>query len=317
MSGSAQHPYPPLHVARVPFADASRDPFDVYEQQGAETKNALVDLLPDTWSFEGKHVLDFGCGAGRTLRHFLAEAETGEFWGADIDDASIDWIQGALCPPLHARRCSAFPPLGFEDGSFDLVWAISVFTHLSENSNQWLAELHRLLKPGGLLIATYMGRWNSEFVAGEPWDENRVGMSVLQHNQDWDRGGPSVLMSDWWVHAHWGRAFEILELTPRTHNQTWALLRKRDLEITAEELERPEDDPREWVALRHNLHQVQREFDRALHWQREVARRERTLEVGQLRREYEDSWSWQVTRPLRAAGRIARLLRARREGRAG
>jgi SAM-dependent methyltransferase len=297
--------------------DAGEDPFEAYEQQGAETKNAVVGLLPDDWSFEGKHVLDFGCGAGRTLRHFLSEAEIGEFWGVDIDAASIEWLQGALCPPLRASQCSVFPPLGLEHGSFDLVWAISVFTHLTENSSQWLVELHRLLKPGGLVIATYMGRWNSEFVAGEPWDENRVGMSVLQHNQDWSRGGPSVLMSDWWVRAHWGRAFKILKLTPRTHNQTWALLRKRDLEVTTDDLERPEDDPREYAALRHNLHQVQREFDRALHWQREVALQERAIELRQLRREYEESLSWQVTRPLRAAGRIAHLLDARRSSRAG
>ncbi len=200
MTTSADPPYPPLELAtRVGELDSPGDPLTAYEQVGAEKKRALLDLLPGGWSFEGKRILDFGCGAGRTLRHFLSEAEAAELWGADIDAESIGWLQEALCPPLHALRCSVDPPLDLEPGSFDLIWAISVFTHLTDNSIPWLLELHRLLKPKGRLIATYMGRWNSEALAGEPWDEDRVGMNVLRHDQGWDAGGPMVLMSDWWV----------------------------------------------------------------------------------------------------------------------
>jgi len=163
---------------------------------------------------------------------------------------------------------------------------------LTDNSIPWLLELHRLLKPHGLLIATYMGRWTSERLAGEPWDEDRVGMNALRHDNPWELGGPAVLMSDWWVRAHWGRAFEILEVEPWVRNQSWALMRKRDIELTTEDLERPEDDPREFAALRHSFRQVRRE------------------QSEQLRSEYEESLSWRITRPLRAAGRFARSLRS-------
>jgi SAM-dependent methyltransferase len=290
-------PLPPFQLAnRVLSLEGRSDPFEAYERLGAETKSALVGLLPDGWSFTGKRVLDFGCGAGRTLRHFLVEAEEGEFWGADIDAASIQWLEAALCPPLHVRRSAVLPPLGLQYGSLDLAWAISVFTHLTDSSIPWLLELHRLLKSGGLLIATYMGRWNSDTLTGEAWDEERVGMNVLRHNQQWDAGGPVVLMSDWWVRAHWGRAFEFLEVAPNIHGQTWALLRKRDVEVTAEELARPEDDRREYLALRHNLRQVQRELEST---------------EARIRREYEESSSWRLTRPLREGARLARSLRSR------
>jgi SAM-dependent methyltransferase len=169
-------------------------------------------------------VLDFGSGAGRTLRHFLSEAETAERWGSDIDRPSIESLDKYLCPPLHAWKCEENPPLGLEHGSFDLIWAISVSTPLTDNSLAWLLELHRLLMPSGLLIATYMGRWNSEWFAGEPWDENRAGRNLLYHNRDWDLGGPAVLMSDWWVGEHWARAFEILDVAPEIHNMNWALM---------------------------------------------------------------------------------------------
>ena len=142
-------------------------------------RTSLLRLLPADWSFVGKRVLDFGSGAGRTLRHFATEAETAEFWGADIDEPSIAWMQENLSPPFHAWQSTINPPLGLEHGSFDLIYAISVFTHLTDNSIQWLLELHRLLKPDGLLIATFMGRWNSEWFAKEPWVEDRVGMNVL------------------------------------------------------------------------------------------------------------------------------------------
>jgi hypothetical protein len=55
----------------------------------------------------------------------------------------------------------------------------------------------------------------------------------------------------------------------------------RPVELTTEDLERPEDDPREYTALRHNLRQVQREV--------EQAQRLFTAQVEEVRREYETS----------------------------
>ena len=236
MMDAASAPHPPVELAsRVCSLDGTEDPMLVYDVRGAEARAALVALLGDDWSFTGKRVLDFGCGAGRTLRHFLAEAETAEFWGADIDSASIEWLRANLSPPLQLVNNGADPPLSLDSGSFDLIYALSVFTHLTDNSLPWLAELHRLLRPGGLLVATYMGAQNAAAFVDEPWDENRIGMNVLRHDQSWDIGGPMVLMSDWWMQAHWGRGFKVIASEP-VHGQTWVLLRRRKRDITVEEL---------------------------------------------------------------------------------
>ena len=48
-----------------------------YELKGRETRQALIELLPDRYELGNKRVLDFGSGAGRTLRHFAGEAEAG------------------------------------------------------------------------------------------------------------------------------------------------------------------------------------------------------------------------------------------------
>jgi SAM-dependent methyltransferase len=149
-AGSADLPLPPHALAsRVYAVNGGDDPDAAYLELGAQTKRQIVGLLPDGWSFEGKRVLDFGSGAGRTLRHFADEAETAEFWGCDIDAPSIEWMQKSLCPPFHARQTISVPPLALEHGSFDLIYAVSVFTHLTDHSTRWLLE--RTLTPHGLL----------------------------------------------------------------------------------------------------------------------------------------------------------------------
>jgi SAM-dependent methyltransferase len=277
-----------------------------YLRLGPETKSVLLDLLPDDWSFDGKRVLDFGSGGGRTLQHFQAEAERGEFWAADVDPASIALVEQELCPPMDALLSEEDPPLGLEYGTFDLIWAISVFTHLTDNSHAWLLELHRLLRPDGLLIATYIGRQHSELLTGEPWDEDSVGRNVLRHNQPTARGGPMILMSDWWVREHWGRVFEIVEIAHDVHAMSWAAMRKREVELNEEELARPGDDPREHAALVNNVRQLQREVE----W----TEQEGGARLENLRTEYEQSRSWRLTRWLRALGEAVRSTRSRRAG---
>src|SRR5947209_5587329 len=92
----------------------------LFDQFGRLTRDELLVLLPDGWSFEGKRVLDFGCGSGRVLRQFLAEAQRAEFWGCDVHEPSIEWLRANLVPPLHVFVNSELPPLPHEAGSFDV-----------------------------------------------------------------------------------------------------------------------------------------------------------------------------------------------------
>jgi SAM-dependent methyltransferase len=301
-------PYTDPHRAASFDTEWQRTFAAYWMQIGPETKDAIVGLLPDGWSFEGKRVLDFGSGPGRTLKEFVPEARAAEFWGVDIDAASVAELRTTVCPPMHAAQCGYSPPLDFEPGYFDLAWAISVFTHLTDNAIPWLLELHHLLKPGGLLIANYMGRWTSELVAGEPWDDHRIGMNVFRHTRPWSDGGPLVLISDWWLREHWGRAFDVVEIAPRIHNSSWALLRKRDATLTVDDVAWPGDDWREYQAVRHNLLRAQREIEHA-EARLAAAQREAAEQLAAVRRSYEQSRSWRLTRPLREFARSARARR--------
>lgn len=214
-----------------------------YEAVGEEIALAIRATLPQSFSWAGKRVLDFGCGAGRVLRHFLGETDS-ELHGCDIDEASVSWLSEHM-PQVRALRNGALPPLPYPDGHFDLIWAASVFTHLTDASTAWLLELHRLLSPGGFLWATHLGpsvlRWEPE---PTEWDTERVGRLVTNPGRGWDMGGPSVYLAPWWIEEHWGRAFEIrhfqpdgLALRPGA-GQGVVLLTPRAVSLSPEELER-------------------------------------------------------------------------------
>jgi SAM-dependent methyltransferase len=100
-------------------------------------------------------VLDFGCGCGRVTRYFREHA--GEVAGSDVNREAVKWCRANL--PFGKFELNGLaPPLVFDDASFDLVYALSVFTHLTADLQlAWRDELHRVLRPGGRLLVTTHG----------------------------------------------------------------------------------------------------------------------------------------------------------------
>jgi SAM-dependent methyltransferase len=257
-------PLPPQELARYVGHRSDDDPLAAYEAAGRRLSGFLHSVLPDEWSLEGKRLLDFGCGSGRVLRYLGVEAEHTELHGCDIDEQSVQWLKENLCPPV-AEVFLSFPqpPLPKPDEHYDLIYAFSVFTHLTDQWSDWILELHRLLSRDGLLVVSFAGRALSEKVSRIPWDEDRIGMNVLQMGQGWERGGPMVLHSRWWITAHWGRAFELTRFEHEASTgigQGVVVMQKRQVELTVEDLEREEpQEPRELTAKRQQLLQLQAE----------------------------------------------------------
>jgi SAM-dependent methyltransferase len=99
-------------------------------------------------------VLDLGCGCGRILRWYADESPRVALHGSDISADAIAWDRENL-PFARFEVNGPQPPLPFADGSFDLVIAISVVTHLAEPLQlAWLDEIKRVLRPGGILLVT-------------------------------------------------------------------------------------------------------------------------------------------------------------------
>jgi SAM-dependent methyltransferase len=98
--------------------------------------------------------LDLGCGCGRVLRWLAEAVPRPRLHGGDISAEAIAWDREHL-PFARFDVNGPRPPLPHPEGAFDLVVAISVVTHLTESLQlEWLAELRRVLRPGGLLLIT-------------------------------------------------------------------------------------------------------------------------------------------------------------------
>jgi SAM-dependent methyltransferase len=103
-------------------------------------------------------LLDFGCGCGRVTRRWVA-VDGVDVHGSDRSAPAIDWCRRNLAFARFEANDLA-PPLGYGDASFGLVYALSVFTHLTEElALAWAAELGRVLRPGGYLYLTTHGAW--------------------------------------------------------------------------------------------------------------------------------------------------------------
>jgi SAM-dependent methyltransferase len=101
-------------------------------------------------------ILDFGGGCGRVARHW-AGLDGPEIHLSDYNPDMVAWV-GANLPFVHAGLNRLAPPTAYVAGSFDMVYALSVFTHLTEPlQDAWVAELRRILRPGGLLMFTVLG----------------------------------------------------------------------------------------------------------------------------------------------------------------
>jgi SAM-dependent methyltransferase len=100
--------------------------------------------------------LDFGCGCGRVAR-WWADLDTTRLSGCDYDGALTDWCRRNL-PFLRVKTNPTMPPLPFRRESFQLVYAISLFTHLTADAQRhWFADVARVLAPGGLFLFTVHG----------------------------------------------------------------------------------------------------------------------------------------------------------------
>jgi SAM-dependent methyltransferase len=113
---------------------------------------------------ENARILEFGCSAGRQLRHLRRRLDEGEVWGVDLSTEHIFWIQQHLDKRFRVLAVSSDAHLPFRDGFFDFIYAGSVFTHLDDLADAWFLELSRVVRKGGLLYLTILDESSIEWL---------------------------------------------------------------------------------------------------------------------------------------------------------
>ena len=130
----------------------------------------------------GSDILEIGCGVGRNAFSLSTFLEGGSYTGIDIDKPSIEGAQANALLKEKGYRIEfldvdnpEYNPDGrykasdyvfeFGDESFDLVFLVSVFTHmLPKDIENYIKEISRMLKPGGrLLFSTFIMDYGQTF----------------------------------------------------------------------------------------------------------------------------------------------------------
>jgi SAM-dependent methyltransferase len=104
-----------------------------------------------------KETLDFGCGCGRFLAGWLLLRTQMRLYGCDYNPELVRWCNANL-PSVSVRENRLGERLPYDTDSFDLVYLLSVFTHLTLSEQRRLvSEFHRIVRPGGYVYVTFHG----------------------------------------------------------------------------------------------------------------------------------------------------------------
>src|SRR4051812_19552981 len=172
--------------------------------------------------------LDFGCSSGRVVRVLQAAYADAIWFGCDPIDEAIRWARANI-PGVTFHRSRQEPPLPYAQHQFDAAYAISIWSHFGPTAGpRWLAEMRRVIRPGGHLVLTTQGWKTIEHLArSDLWDTPplcRAMRDLVSYGfHYWDVFGPA---GDFGVKApgEWGMAFLTLEWLLERIDTDWSVV---------------------------------------------------------------------------------------------
>jgi len=198
---------PPLPPRRLMVRVAGTADADWFLRSGRASYDAIAEHVPLD---RVGSVLDFGCGCGRVTRYW--HDFDGSVAGSDVNEGAVEWCRRNL-PFARFEVNELAPPLAFEAASFDLVYALSVFTHLTaELQLAWRDELRRALRPGGFLLLTTHGRSYLPRLAGAERERFERGELVVRWGDVPGTNLCSAHHPEPYLRDTFARGFEFLEL---------------------------------------------------------------------------------------------------------
>jgi SAM-dependent methyltransferase len=155
----------------------------------------------------GKHILDFGCGAGRLFFGFRCRNEPGSYLGVDVRRDVIDWVQRTITAKsgrfafvwrdVENERYNPDGALANDawaeslERTFDVVYCYSVLSHLIEADATAALNLFAdcMRKDSLIFLTAFIGE-QSETIAINPNDADiviRGPLHVVRYRPDYFR----------------------------------------------------------------------------------------------------------------------------------
>jgi ubiquinone/menaquinone biosynthesis C-methylase UbiE len=148
----------PLCAANIPHPMGTREYFAYYDglREAIESREFSANLH-EYEAHRGKKVLDVGCGNGYVLSRYAAAGAT--VYGVDVTPTAIELSRGRFAlANLSGEFIEAnAEQLPFPDNYFDCVCSMGVLHHVPDTERA-VAQIHRVLKPGGRLIVMFYHR---------------------------------------------------------------------------------------------------------------------------------------------------------------
>jgi SAM-dependent methyltransferase len=167
-----------------------------YLHSGKEQVDKMIEILreKDFDISSACKILELGCGAGRMIRWLYPYSSKCEIIGVDISAEHIFWANRNLNPPLSFATTTIIPHLPFEDQSFDLVFAGSVFTHIDDQVETWLFELSRCMRKEGKFYVTIHDKNTIRHLESNPVFSDCFLAQILKNDENFKRYGSDFEM---------------------------------------------------------------------------------------------------------------------------
>jgi SAM-dependent methyltransferase len=184
-----------------PAAPAAANDYDSFAQAySAETEANLINayyarpaILALAGDVAGRRILDAGCGSGPL---FAALRDGGAIvTGFDSSTGMLELARRRLGADADLQVADLGSPLPFPDGAFDDVIA-SLVLHYLEDWTAPLAELRRVLTPGGRLIVSVDHPFAINLMHREAGRKTDY-FATCNWTEEWTFGGQSAPMSFW------------------------------------------------------------------------------------------------------------------------
>ncbi|CAN5827762.1 hypothetical protein BH11BAC3_BH11BAC3_14900 [soil metagenome] len=130
-----------------------------YQQYKEDGELTAAEMLEWTRKYlpPNPAILEWGCGVARVIRHIPDLVKNLRVYGTDINRAMINWDTENIRNVTFSVN-DYKPPIKFDNNQFDLVFALSVFTHIEDEFQEaWLKEISRIVQTDGIFLFTTHG----------------------------------------------------------------------------------------------------------------------------------------------------------------